>query len=327
MFKNIIAFSIANAHQRPDLAQVEKALGTLQFAPCGATQASSSGWVPPRGVEHAALAEGSSGHILVRLCTETKILPGSVVKDKLVEKCEQIEQTTGRKPGKKHMRELKDEVVQELLPQAFTKRAFTDGWLDFNAGLLVLDLSSASRADDFITLLIKSFTEKSIPLMLSGVHTSVSPSVAMANWLREQEAPSPFSIDRECELKTHDELRSKVKYSSHALDIQEVVAHIDQGKTPTKLAMTWNGRVSFELCDTLQLRKVSFLDVVFEGRDDSREDAFDADAAIATGELGPMLKDLIEALGGLMPFESSQTDGGDTSGAQHDDQQEDRHAA
>ena len=52
----------------------------------------------------------------------------------------------------------------------------------------------------------------------------------MASWLIEQEGPSGFSIDRECELKACDESKAVVKYGRHALDIEEV-AH----STPEKI--------------------------------------------------------------------------------------------
>ena len=53
------------------------------------------------------------------------------------------------------------------------------------------------------------------------------------------------------------------------------------------------------MTDTGQIKKLAFLDGVFEGRKAGRDDeAFDADAAIATGELAPLIGDLIDALGG-----------------------------
>ncbi|MEG0975128.1 MAG: recombination-associated protein RdgC, partial [Comamonas sp.] len=83
----------------------------------------------------------------------------------------------------------------------------------------------------------------------------------------------------------------------HPLDIDEIREHIDQGKLPTKLAMTWDDRVSFVLTEGLQLKKMAFLDVVMEGQ--SQEDGgFDADVAIATGEFSQLIPELIEALGG-----------------------------
>ncbi|MDX4958199.1 recombination-associated protein RdgC, partial [Delftia acidovorans] len=61
-------------------------------------------------------------------------------------------------------------------------------------------------------------------------------------------------------------------------------------------AMTWDDRVSFVLTQGLQLRKVAMLDVVTESKDG--DGGFDADVAIATGELSKLIPDLIDALGG-----------------------------
>jgi recombination associated protein RdgC len=93
-----------------------------------------------------------------------------------------------------------------------------------------------------------------------------------------------------------------VRYTRHALDTEEVAQHIALGKMPTRLALTWNDRVSFVLTEALQLKKISFQDVVFEAAataaGDGKDDNFDADVAIATGELSQLIPDLLEALGG-----------------------------
>ena len=51
------------------------------------------------------------------------------------------------------------------------------------------------------------------------------------------------------------------------------------------------------LTEGLQIKKVSFLDTVFEGTK-ADDGGFDTDVAIATGELVKLIPDLIEALGG-----------------------------
>ncbi len=119
----------------------------------------------------------------------------------------------------------------------------------------------------------------------------------MAHWLATQEPPAGFSIDRECELESADEAKAVVRYARHPLDIEEIQAHIAAGKLPTKLALTWDDRVSFMLTEGMQLKKVAFLDTVFEGTK-ADDGGFDTDVAIATGELVELIPDLIEALGG-----------------------------
>ena len=121
----------------------------------------------------------------------------------------------------------------------------------------------------------------------------------MGQWLTTQEPPQAFSVDRECELKAADETKAAVRYARHALDIDEVKAHIESGKQPTRVALTWNNRVSLVLTDALQVKRVAFLDVVFEANSaQGKEDGFDADVAIATAELSQLIPDLLEALDG-----------------------------
>jgi len=292
VFKNMIVYRIAPQWQ-VDLSQVEEALAKTPFVECGATQEKSLGWVPPRGDAHGLMAESVGGQWVLRFMVESKMLPGSVLNRKVKEKAARIEQETGRKPGKKESKELKDEAKLDLLPMAFTKQGSMWVWIDPQAHWLVLDTSSQSRADEVVTLLVEALPGLSVALL----DTQTSPQAAMSHWLSTQEPPVGFSVDRECELKSADEAKAVVRYARHPLDIDEVREHIAAGKLPTKLAMTWDDRVSFLLSEGLQVRKIAFLDTVFEGTK-ADDGGFDTDVAIATGELAKLIPDLIEALGG-----------------------------
>lgn len=295
MFKNLTVYRVGPEWQAT-LAQIEEGLAAARFAECGATQPQSLGWVAPRGTAHGPLVEAVGGQWLMMLMVERKALPSAVVKRRTDELAQQVEQASGRKPGKKQTKELKEQATLELLPMAFTKRATLKVWIDAKQRLLMVDASSPARAGEVVTQLIKSLDG----LTLTPLQTTESASVAMSGWLLTGEPPAVFSVDRECELKAQDEMKSVVRYARHPLDIDEVRQHIATGKRPTRLALTWQGRVSFVLTETGQIKKIDFLDVVFEGRGrtDKADDAFDADAAIATGELVQLIPDLIDALGG-----------------------------
>lgn len=297
MFKNLIMYRIG-PDWRATAAEVEACLQDAHFIECGPSQDKSLGWIEPRGADHGPLLEVVANQWLMKLMTETRALPASVVKRKVDERVTQIEASTGRKPGKKETRDLKDDIRLELLPMAFTKQASTMVWIDRKANLLLIDAGSQARADDVVTLLVQRLPG----LALTLVNTQVSPSAAMADWLVSQEAPQGFSVDRECELKAADESKAVVRYTRHALDTDEVKQHIEGGKMPTRLALTWNDRVSLVLTEGLQLKKLAFLDVVFEGTTAGKDDGFDADVAIATGELQKLLPALLAALGGETPL-------------------------
>ena len=105
------------------LEQLQEALNPSRFVACGSSQPLSSGWVAPRGLDHAPLAESVGGQWLLRLMVEKKVLPGAVVKRRADEMAAQIERQTGRKPGRRQTKELKEDALHELLPLAFTQAA------------------------------------------------------------------------------------------------------------------------------------------------------------------------------------------------------------
>ena len=190
---------------------------------------------------------------------------------------------------------MKEDVLLALLPHAFPKQSCVNVWIDPKAGLLVLDTSSANRGDTAVTALVRTFDG----IVVAPIQTQLAPAGAMAEWLTSQEPPQGFTVDRECELRSSDESKAVVRYGNHALDIEEVRQHIASGKIPTHLALTWNGRVSFQLTDNTSLRGIKFLDGVFEGGSkDTSADQFDADVAIFTGEVSGLIADLLDALGG-----------------------------
>lgn len=276
------------------IQQIEGELAKARFVPCGATQMLSFGWVEPRGIEHGPLVESVGSHMLLKLQSEKKVVPGAAIKRRVAELAKMFEDETGKKPGKKMKKELKDEALVDLLPMAFAKVSLVNVWIDPKNNLLMVGSSSQARCDEVLTALAQNLEGFSA----THIHTEKSAATLMSDWLVSMEPADGFAIERECELKSTDETKSVVRYSRHVLDAEEIGQHITAGKLPTKLALSWNDRVSFILTDAGQLRKIDFLDGALDGKKAEGEDPFDADAAIATGELSPLIADLINALGG-----------------------------
>jgi len=298
MFRNLIIYRLSR-DWAPDVDQLRDKLDAERFSPCGATQSLSAGWVPPRGEPGAALLEDIDGHWLLTLRIEKRVLPAKVVNARVQLLAEKIEEQTGRRPGRKQRVDLKEQATLELLPQAFAVEAHIRVWIATALGLLMVEAPSIRRADEVITLLVKA--DSSINLHM--LQTAESPAACMAAWLMDGVPPANFVVDRDCEVKAADEMKAAVRYARHNLDTDEIRAHLTSGKMPTRLAMTWRERVSFVLTDTLQVKGIKFLDIVFDGRNKpAKDEAFDVDAALATGELGQLLPALIEGLGGELDF-------------------------
>ena len=91
------------------------------FLPCAKSQALSAGWVPPLGEESEELVHAAAGRMLLKLKREEKLLPSTVVRELLEEKVAAIESEQGRKVYRKERLSLKDEIVQDCLPRAFSR--------------------------------------------------------------------------------------------------------------------------------------------------------------------------------------------------------------
>jgi recombination associated protein RdgC len=296
VFKQLSIYTVS-AGWPDSLTTLEDALQAMPFVPGSASQEKAVGWLPPRGQGNGLFAESVGGQWVLRFMVETRQVPSSVIQQRVDEACAAIESTSGRKPGKKEKRDLKEETKAALLPQAFPRQQSTWVWLDPKRQRLMLDTSAQARADDIITALVKVLDG----FLAEPLQTATSPAVAMSHWLTEQETPAGLAIGQECELKAADESQSVVRYARHPLLNDEVREHIAKGKQPTRLALHWDDRVQFVLTDALQLKKLAFEDHVLEQAkaQDQRSDDFDGSVMMATTELSALIDDLIDALDGL----------------------------
>jgi len=301
VFKNVMAYRIG-PNWNATVPEIESALAANRFVECSPGQDKSVGWTEPRGVAHGPLLESVGGQWIAKLLIETKAVPSSVVKRKAELHAKDIEEKTGRKPGKKEQRDMREDILHSLLPQAFAKQAAVMVWINPKDRLLAIDAASSSKADEVITQLVRALPG----LDLNLLQTAMSPQTGMAAWLLAtdtQDLPPALSVEKECVLKSGSEDQPMVKYTRHVLNTDEVRKHVREGKLPTQLGLSWEGKASFVLTDNLQFKKVNFLDgtepeaIGYEG-----DDKFDADVVLSTGTLGPLIQDLVNALGGEHVF-------------------------
>ncbi|ESJ25082.1 recombinase RdgC [Cupriavidus sp. HPC(L)] len=293
-FKNLQLHRFS-APWNKDADEIEACLASHAFYPGTSLEMQTQGWASPR--DNGALVHRVGKQMLLTMRAEKKLLPATVVNQVTKARAAELEEQQGYKPGRKQLRELKEQITEELLPRAFSIRRDTRVWIDPERGWLAIDAASAIKADEVRTLLFKALD----PLPLTSLQVNQSPVAAMTGWLADDAAPAGFTVDQEIELQASAESKATVRYVRHPLDAEELRRHIAAGKRCTRLAMTWNDRVSFVLTDALAIKRVAPLDVVKEQIDGTMSDEderFDADFALMAGELSAMLGDLTEALGG-----------------------------
>lgn len=275
--------------------QLEECLAPHAFAPCTSLDLQSQGWVSPR--DNGMLTHTVNRQILLQLGMEKKLLPATVINQFSKARAVELEEQQGFKPGRKQMKEIKEQVADELLPRAFSIKRNTSVWIDPVNQWLIVDAASPLKADEVFKALLRSMDQ----LPVGTLRVEQSPLAAMTGWLAADEAPGGFTIDQDTELRSMGEGKATVRFVKHALDPDDVRRHIAAGKQCTRLAMTWSDRVSFTLTEGFAIKRVAPLDVLTENSDSvtqNDDERFDTDFALMTGELARMLDDLVSALGG-----------------------------
>ena len=292
-FKNLIVFRTSEWVLSP--GELEEQLSYRPLQACTGYDLQTVGWVYPGPQER--MVHPLNRQLLIALGVDQKILPASVINQTTQERATAIAAEQGYPVGRRQLRELKERVADELRTRAFTRRSMTRAWIDPDKRLLVVDAAAPAKAEELVATLRDTISGFSAHL----IETEKSPSVSMGAWLMFGEAPGRFNIENDLELQSVDDAKSIVRYVRHPLDGKEVQKHISGGKVPTKLGLSWNDRVAFILNADMQIKRVQFLDMVkdrAEQQGEAVDEQFDIDFAIMSGELGPMLSDLIDELGG-----------------------------
>ncbi|MFZ6875348.1 recombination-associated protein RdgC [Undibacterium sp. Di27W] len=294
-FKNLQVFRLTTPW-KITAEELHTQLSRIAFSQCASNEMQSQGWASPRNNDQ--LVHSVNQQFLISLATEKKLLPSSVINQVTKARALEIEEEQGFAPGRKAMKDLKERITEELLPRAFAVKRNTNVWIDPVNRWLVIDASSPSKADEVIKLLLKCCDK----LPLEGLRTKTSPQAAMTGWLAGNEAPKGFTIDQDTELKSSTEDKATVRYVRYTLEPDDIQKHITAGKQCTKLALTWDDKVSFVLTDTLTIKRIKPLDVLDESKDkgSNEEERFDADFVLMTAELASLLSDVVFALDGEM---------------------------
>ncbi|VFR20265.1 DNA recombination-dependent growth factor C [plant metagenome] len=294
-FRNASVYRLADAWQ-PGAAALADQLAAVPFTPCGAMEAESVGWVPP--APDTDLVYDSAGHYLLTLRVEQRVMPAAAVDLMVRERAAKLEEEQGHKPGRRQMKEIKEAVRDDMLPQAFRQQKEIRVWVDTRGRTLVVDSATPSQCDLVLGALGKCVD----PFPAEPFQVRANPALAMTAWLQSDVAPDCFTIDTDVELRSAGDAGAVVRYQRQAVDPSEVTHHIDSGKQCVLLGLTWNDRVAFLLDDGLHLKRIVALDLITQAQDReglAESERFAADFNLMAGELSGLIGDLTYSLGGI----------------------------
>lgn len=267
-FKNAMVYRL-NRNLPFVAAELQEQMEQFRFTPTGAQDMSKSGWVSPLVDGSDNLVHEVNGQLLLKIRKEEKILPAAVLRKAVAEKVAKLEEEQSRKLKKTEKDSIKDEVLHTLLPRAFTRDSFTQIWIDTKSGLITVDASSDTKAEDGLALMRKSLG--SLPVTPMALSNPIE--LTLTEWLKDGDLPAGFSLGDSATLKAVLEDGGVLKSKKQDLVSDEIRNHLDAGKLVTELALNWNERVDFTLTDAAAIKRIRFSDVLTEQNSDiDRED-------------------------------------------------------
>jgi recombination associated protein RdgC len=304
MFKNARVFRLNTPFELDDVALHER-LAEKAFRGCGPLEAMTMGWAPPLGPQAEMLAHGVNGCLLVAARRQERLLPASVVSEAVAERVAELEQAEGRDVSRRERSQLRDALLAEMLPQAFTRSRLVPALIDPQAGRVVVDAASDKLAEEVLSLLRESLGSlPATPL--------AAPAAAerFTGWVLSGAPPAGLTLADQCELRDPADKGTVVRCRGVDLGSAEVRAHIDTGMRVAAVGLDWQDALSLVLADDLSLKRLKFEDELIEQAMDGSDDEdpalrFEAEMTI----MAEQLRGLLGALEGALLDEAGASAG------------------
>lgn len=293
MFRNVRFYRLDGSWPDSEEALSEK-LETAGFKSCGPLTERSSGFVAVDPDTGDLMARRLNGADLIRLRSQSRLLPPAVIKEELEQRIEEYRERMQEAPSPREKRRLKTEARDELMPKAMLKSDRIWGYFDLKEKILCIDALQDSAAERFVRRLQAALDGINIqPLQFKN------PVDELLSGIFFDDAPQQFSVGRECRMKDLGDTTSVVRWTDFDLTDSSIRDHVANGMRLTHLGITYDNIMSCVLNENGVISKLRFL-----GMDDDVEQhvdplaRLDAEFVLISGTLRKMLGDLKKQLGG-----------------------------
>lgn len=293
-FKNARIFQLPSDFSL-DTANLSEVLAHDVLKPCGPQDMASQGWISPFSIENEELYCLQSGQAqLMTMAIEEKVLPAAVVNQQLQQKVSKVKAESGNKPGRKQQTDMKQEILFELLPQAFTGIKKISAYIDNKHHLLIVDSASQKAAENLVSQLRQ--TLGSFKAVAFGESSAMA--TVLTRWVSSGQAESGLQFGNNLVLETLDEAKSVIRARNVNYLTDEMQRHIENGYLVTQIGLIFNERIEFTLTHDFAVKSIKFTDLVQDQLEyesiESEEQLLDSRFSLMSLELSELFSVLFE---------------------------------
>ncbi|MBK5940268.1 recombination-associated protein RdgC [Halochromatium roseum] len=293
MFKNAKVYRLQVPFELDQMG-LHAQLGERRFRPCGPVETATMGWTAPLGPKAEMLVHTVGTVHLLAMRRQERLLPGSVVTEAVAERVAEIEQAEMREVARRERTQLREELLAEMLPKAFTRSRVVRAYIDAEEGWVVIDAGSDKAAEELLALLRESLG--SFPV--KPLEPQVIAAERLSSWIRAGQAAEGIELEDSCVLQDAEDARSTVRCRGQDLSAPEIRNHLDTGKRAVSIGINWKDRLSLLLGEDLSLKRLRFADEVKNDLDTGDADdegaLLDAELALLSLELRAVLARICE---------------------------------
>ena len=282
--KNIIPFRFDP--KACDFSDLAERVAEHPLAEPGPLELERVGFVSLLSSDDERFIVDSEQYIAFAVGIKKKVIPPSVLNERLKRKVREVASADQRRVGVKERKRFREAILDDMLRQAFSKLTVVRGWID-KRGWLLVDTSSRPNAELVLSTLRKAMGSfPAVPPQADKPATLVFDA-----WITGRAADAGFDFGEECVLATPD---SATRWTGRGVDLcgPEVEEHLSAGARVERMGLCFDDRLAFMLDGEMNIRKFKMLDTVFddaESTDEGEASEFQAMLHLTGGEVSRLL--------------------------------------
>lgn len=208
----------------------------------------------------------SNNFLGIKFKRQEKQIPQNHVAEKLKDKINQIKLKENRAVGKKEKSEIKEQIIDELLPYAFINTSYITFYFDLNNSLMYIDSTSEKKYEIPLSILLRAenFTLNPVHITSKQPFGSSMRDKIINNWFNSDDNTTELNIMDSCviEFAATNESTPQISVKNLSLLSEDVINTLNKSERFVhSVSMSYGDNGFFTINENLDFKGVKFTQI------------------------------------------------------------------